>query len=155
MRARRAVALRTADSRVVLARRATRTVATGCAVLMMVAACSDSAEEPEKSAPSGAVTVEDDGTQVVDLRETEDYRFNPESPHVLIGKVRIDMMNTSQAVTHSLAFKPGGPDEEIPFINPGETKSIAFSIANPGEYKFFCTFHEQLGQRGTLTVEAP
>ncbi|WP_134322172.1 cupredoxin domain-containing protein [Cumulibacter soli] len=121
----------------------------------MVAACSDSAEEPDESAPSDAVTVEEDGTQVVDLRETEDYRFNPESPHVHTGKIRIDMTNTSQAVTHSLAFKPDGPDEEIPFINPGETKSIAFSIANPGEYQFFCTFHEQLGQRGTLTVEAP
>lgn len=129
-----------------------RRVAIAGAVLMLLVGCSGEAEKP-KDKPTNAVTVEDDGTQVIDLRETDNYRFAPEDPHVKTGAIRIDMTNTSTTVTHSLAFKPGGPVEEIPFINPGDKKSISFSIANPGEYQFFCTFHEQLGQRGILTVE--
>lgn len=129
-----------------------RRAALGATVLLVLAGCSDDTDQSTPQQPS-AVTVEDDGTQVIDLRETDKYRFAPEDPHVKPGKVRIDMTNTSTSVTHSLAFKPGGPLEEIPFINPGDTKSISFTIATPGEYQFFCTFHEQLGQRGILTVD--
>lgn len=124
------------------------------AVLMLLVGCGSDATESNDE-PSSAVTVEADGTQVVDLRETDTYRFSPEDPHVKPGKVRIDMTNTSTTTTHSLAFKPGGPAEEIPFINPADTKSISFVINDPGEYPFFCTFHEQLGQRGVLTVDPP
>ena len=85
---------------------------------MVVAACGGNAEEPPDE-PTRAVTVEEDGTQVVDLRETDQYRFSPEDPHVKPGKIRIDMTNTSTTTTHSLAFKTGGPAEEIPCINPG------------------------------------
>lgn len=131
-----------------------RRAAVAGAVLVLLTGCSRAAEQPETE-PKGAVTVEDDGTQVIDLRETDQYRFAPDDPHVKPGKIRIDMTNTSTTVTHSLAFKPGGPPEEIPFINPGDQKSISFRIANPGEYQFFCTFHEQLGQRGILTVDPP
>lgn len=128
--------------------------ALGVAVLLMLTGCSDDPDRAAQESTSG-VTVEDDGTQVIDLRETDDYRFAPQDPHVKPGQVRIDMTNTSTAVTHSLAFKPGGPVEEIPFINPGDTRSISFTITTPGEYQFFCTFHEQLGQRGILTVDPP
>lgn len=124
------------------------------AALVLLTGCGGAAEAPPDE-PANAVTVQDDGTQVVDLRETDQYRFAPENPHVKPGKVRIDMTNTSTSATHSLAFKPGGPVQEIPFVNPGDTKSISFSITDPGEYQFFCTFHEQLGQRGILTVDSP
>lgn len=121
-------------------------------VLLVLGGCGSDPQQPAAE-PTNAVTVEADGTQVIDLRETDSYRFAPEDPHVEPGRIRIDMTNTSTAVTHSLAFKPDGPAEEIPFINPGDKKSISFSIAIPGEYQFFCTFHEQLGQRGILTVD--
>lgn len=129
-----------------------KTLSIAAATLLLLAGCS-AGEEPDEPTVTPGVTVEDDGTQVIEMRESEDYRFVPDDPVVTTGKIRIDMTNTSTTTTHSLAFKPGGPDEEIPFINPGEKKSISFSIANPGEYQFFCTFHEQLGQRGILTVE--
>lgn len=126
-------------------------------LLMVLAGCSSDGDSDPSTSSSAAsnVTVEDDGTQVVDLRETDEYRFVPENPKLTTGKIRIDFTNTSKTNTHSLAFKPGGPVEEIPFINPGEKESIGFSIATPGEYQFFCTFHESLGQRGMLVVEEP
>ena len=122
------------------------------ALILVLAAC-NSGKPEAASAPSGSVTVEKDGTQVIDLRETDQYRFTPQEPHVHPGKVRIDFSNSSTTATHSLAFKPGGPTEEIPFLNPGDKKSITFDIQTPGKYKFFCTFHESLGQRGTLVVD--
>lgn len=128
--------------------------ATAVALLVMLSGCTSSDDPaPASSETTPNVTVEDDGTQVIDLRETDEYRFVPENPTVSTGKIRIDFTNTSKTNTHSLAFKPGGPAEEIPFINPGDQKSIGFEIATPGEYQFFCTFHESLGQRGMLVVQ--
>lgn len=131
-----------------------RAAAAAAAVLLATVACGGGSEEQPQQ-QRDPVSVEDDGTQVIDLRETDGYRFSPDDPRVRPGKVRIDMTNTSTTTTHSLAFKPGGPAEEIPFVNPDETRSISFVVDVPGEYPFFCTFHEQLGQRGTLTVEEP
>lgn len=127
----------------------------GAAALMLLAGCAGSGDESPASGSPASVTVEADGTQVVDLRENDQYRFVPDEPHVNPGKVRIDFSNNSKTNTHSLAFKPGGPTEEIPYLNPGDKKSISFDIQTPGEYRFFCTFHESLGQRGVLVVDQP
>lgn len=129
--------------------------AAGLATLLLLTACGEDGGGKPAASSTPSVTVEDDGTQVIALSETEDYRFVPDEPHLVTGAVRIDMTNSSKATTHSLAFKPGGPPEEIPFLNPGESSSISFVIAQPGEYQFFCTFHESLGQRGVLVVDQP
>ncbi|WP_194291375.1 cupredoxin domain-containing protein [Cumulibacter manganitolerans] len=125
----------------------------GVALLAVTAGCGGQQPGAARSSASRSVTVEADGTQVIALGETDQYRFTPEEPHVHPGPVRIDFRNTSTTNTHSLAFKPGGPTAEIPFVNPGEKKSIKFDIQTPGEYRFFCTFHESLGQRGVLVVD--
>ena len=66
--------------------------------------------------------------------------------------MRITLVNGKSATTHSLAFKPGGPTAQIPFLNPGDSKSIEFTVSTPGTYEYFCTFHEALNQRGRLIV---
>lgn len=40
-------------------------------------------------------------------------------------------------------------------IAPGETKSVTFTVAEPGTYTYYCSVgnHRDLGMEGTLTVE--
>jgi plastocyanin len=59
-------------------------------------------------------------------------------------------------MTHNFRFTPdAGPaeiDEEIPLLAPGDEKTIEFTVTDPGNYPFECSFHVQLNQVGTMTV---
>ena len=37
-------------------------------------------------------------------------------------------------------------------LAPGDSQTIEFTVTAPGDYPFVCTFHEALGQVGTMTV---
>lgn len=121
----------------------------------LVAGCgSDTSDGVAEDAGPTAVTLTPgpDGVQEVTVDASDSYKFTPSTIEVKVGKVRLTMINNAEQATHSLAFKPGGPEEDIPFLGPGEEDTIDFSVDLPGEYEFFCTFHEALNQRGTLVV---
>lgn len=131
-------------------------VTAGAACLALTAACADEPPQPparDTSAPTEVTaTTGSDGVQQVTIDASDDYRFVPSTVHVMVGDVRITLVNNAKQSTHSLAFTDNGPSEDIPYLGPGETKDIEFAIGTPGEYQFICTFHEALGQRGTMVV---
>ena len=139
-------------------------VLSGALVLAVLAGCSNSEPTlPEvtraTSADAGAVQTASDGVQEITLETGDDYVFAPATFTVAPGPVRLTVRNTAKQLTHNFLFTKGkGPAdiaEQIPFLGPGESKTIEFTAGAPGDYPFECSFHVALGQVGTMTVSAP
>jgi plastocyanin len=119
------------------------------------------AEAPATSSSAGAdlgtVTTAPDGVQEVTLQTQDDYVFTPATFTVAPGQVRLTVVNVAEQLTHNFRFTPdAGPEPiapEIPLLAPGESRTIEFTVSVPGEHPFECSFHTQLGQVGTMTVQ--
>ena len=127
----------------------------------LLAGCSGSEPtlpEPTRSAGAGlgTVTTTADGVQEVVLETGDDYVFTPAAFTVAPGPVRVTVRNTAAQLTHNFVFTPGaGPatiSEGIPYLGPGDSDTIEFTVQAPGDYPFECSFHAALGQVGTMTV---
>ena len=136
----------------------------GALVLAVLTGCSNSEPTlPEvtraTSADAGTVQTAPDGVQEITLETGNDYVFAPAAFTVAPGPVRLTVRNTATQLTHNFLFTTGkGPAdiaEQIPFLGPGESKTIEFTAGAPGDYPFECSFHIALGQVGTMTVSAP
>jgi plastocyanin len=70
--------------------------------------------------------------------------------------VRLTVVNVAAQLTHNFRFTPGdGPaeiEEEIPLLTPGDRQTIEFTVTEPGDYGFECSFHTALKQFGVMTV---
>jgi plastocyanin len=104
----------------------------------------------------GTVTVAPDGVQEITLQTQDDYVFTPDHFTVAPGKVRLTVKNVAKSTTHNFRFTPGGGpaqiQPEISLLAPGQKDTIDFEVTAPGNYRFECSFHTQLGQVGTMTV---
>ena len=139
-------------------------VLSGALVLAVLTGCSNSQPTlPDvtraTSADAGTVQTAPDGVQEITLETGDDYAFAPAAFTVAPGPVRLTVRNTAKQLTHNFLFTQGkGPadiTEQIPFLGPGDTKTIEFTAGAPGDYPFECSFHLALGQVGTMTVSAP
>ena len=126
----------------------------------MLAGCGgepSSGRAPGTAAPGvGTVTTGADGVQEITLQTQDDYEFTPDSFTVAPGTVRLTVANVAEEMTHNFRFTPDeGPaaiDSEISLLAAGQTVTIEFEVAEPGDYPFECSFHIQLDQVGTMTV---
>ena len=105
----------------------------------------------------GTVTVAPDGVQEITLQTQDDYVFTPDHFTVDPGAVRLTVINVAKQATHNFTFTPdAGPapiDSSISLLAPGQEMTIDFDVTAPGDYPFECSFHVQLGQVGTMTVQ--
>ena len=131
------------------------------AAVLLLTGCGG--EEPRQAAPSsapglGTATTAPDGVQEVTVQTQDDYVFSPDSFTVDPGKVRLTVLNVAEEMTHNLEFREGeGPEEiaeGISILSPGEEKTVEFDVTAPGDHRFECSFHLQLGQVGTMTVRS-
>jgi plastocyanin len=115
-----------------------------------------SAAPSSSSAALGTVTTAPDGVQEITLQTQDDYVFTPATFAVRPGTVRLTVTNVAKQLTHNFRFTPGaGPVDvpaQIPLLAPGQSQTITFTVQQPGDYGFECSFHTQLGQVGTMTV---
>jgi len=115
-----------------------------------------SAASPSAGPGVGVVTRAADGVQEVTLQTQDDYVFTPDAFTVSPGTVRLTVTNVAKQLTHNFRFSPGGAPaaivEQIPILAPGQSQTITFTVQQPGDYPFECSFHVQLGQVGTMTV---
>ena len=138
-------------------------VLSGALVLAALAGCSGSEpalpEVTRSASADGAVRTAADGVQEVTVETGDDYAFTPTSITVAPGPVRLTVRNTATQLTHNFLFTEGkGPvdiTEQVPYLGPGDSKTIEFTATEPGDYPFECSFHLALGQVGTMTVTAP
>jgi plastocyanin len=117
-------------------------------------AVSEASRTPD--AAVGTVTTAPDGVQEVVLETGDDYVFTPDTFTVAPGTVRVTVRNTATHMTHNFEFTPDtGPaaiGESIPYLGPGDTDTIEFTVTEPGDHPFECSFHTAQGQVGTMTV---
>jgi plastocyanin len=131
------------------------------AAVVLLAGCGGEAGAPAATTSAGpdlgTVSTAPDGVQEVTLQTQDDYVFTPDTFTVAPGQVRLTVVNVAEQTTHNFRFTPGaGPEPiapEIPLLAPGESRTIEFTVAAPGEHPFECSFHTQLGQVGTMTVQ--
>jgi plastocyanin len=133
----------------------------GSLVLVAALAACGAGGTPAATAAStvpgvGKVTTASDGVQQVTIQTRDNYVFSPARFTVAPGKVRLTVVNAATQFTHAFRFSAGkGPEPiaaEIPVLAPGERKTVEFTVEKPGDYRFECSFHTQLGQFGTMTV---
>lgn len=126
------------------------------ACCLLLAACQHS-QPPQVSAPQqGDVTVTagPDGVQAVQVEANPQYRFVPATVRVGTGRVRITL-RVAGATPHNLTFTSlvdAGRRVAVPTLSGGVQQSIDFRVSTPGQYRFVCTIHQDLGQTGTLIV---
>ncbi len=105
----------------------------------------------------GTVTTGADGVQEITLQTQDDYEFTPDTFTVAPGKVRLTVANVARDMTHNFRFTPGeGPaaiGADISLLAAGQEVTIEFEVTEPGDYPFECSFHIQLDQVGTMTVQ--
>ncbi|GAB3354659.1 plastocyanin/azurin family copper-binding protein [Modestobacter lapidis] len=126
----------------------------------LLAGCGGEPTLPEATRTAGGevgtVTTAEDGVQEVVLETGDDYVFTPATFTVAPGTVRVTVRNTAAQLTHNFVFTPGtGPatiSAGIPYLGPGDSETIEFTVEAPGDYPFECSFHTALGQVGTMTV---
>ncbi len=127
-----------------------------------LAGCGSDADGGSAAAPStapgvGVVTTAADGVQEITIQTQDDYDFTPDSFTVAPGKVRLTLLNAAEEMVHNLRFTPGeGPEPieaEIDLLAPGSEITIDFEVTVPGDHEYVCTFHTQVGQVGTMTVQ--
>lgn len=121
---------------------------------------SSTGQAPGTAAPGvGTVTTGADGVQEITLQTQDDYEFTPDTFTVAPGKVRLTVANVARDMTHNFRFTPDeGPaaiDAEISLLAAGQEVTIEFEVTEPGDYPFECSFHIQLDQVGTMTVQEP
>ena len=154
-------ALRRPRSRGLVARPRTRAAAAVVAAVLLAGCGSDGGADGGTAAASsdpslGTVTVAEDGVQEVTIQTPDDYVFVPDTFTVAPGRVRLTVESTASQATHNFRFTPGAGveqiSEEIPLLAAGQTETIEFEVAVPGEHPFECSFHVQLGQVGVMTV---
>jgi plastocyanin len=114
------------------------------------------AAQPTADPSLGTVTLAEDGVQEVTIQTPDDYVWLPGTFTVAPGRVRLTVESTATQATHNFRFTPGaGPEEiaeQVPLLAAGETRTIEFEVAVPGDHPYECSFHVQLGQTGVMTV---
>ena len=91
------------------------------------------------------------GVQQVTITTDQTYRFYPSTITVHPGKVKITLKHTGTGAPHDWSLQ-GFPADNVPLIDPGETRSVEFTAPAPGTYTFVCTIHIAQGQTGKLVV---
>jgi iron uptake system component EfeO len=114
------------------------------ATVALVAACGGGSTPASLApAPSGTVAV-----------EAKEYQFTPSTLTVPAGSVTFSVRNAGAEEHEFEIFKSDGTVlDEIEGLVPGLTKPLTVTL-EAGTYQYLCKLngHDQLGMKGTLTV---
>jgi len=104
---------------------------------------SNASAESLAPVPSGVVAV-----------EAKEYAFTPSAITVPAGAVTLSIRNLGSQEHEFVILKGDAVVDEVDGIVPGLTKNATVTLA-AGEYTFLCKLngHDQLGMKGTLTVD--
>jgi plastocyanin len=123
---------------------------------VLLAGCGgEPAAPPAQSSPPDEVTVSPgaDGVQAVDVDADDANSFHPSLVRAEPGSVRLTLRHVGTGAPHNwvAADVPGA---RVPLARGGESRTVRFTVARPGDYRFVCTVHEAQGSVGRLVVQA-
>ncbi|WP_432992307.1 cupredoxin domain-containing protein [Dactylosporangium sp. CA-233914] len=110
----------------------------------LLTACGGDPPRPAPSAPAP-------DTQIVRLTADGARAFTPSAITVHPGKVRI-VLTTSGGMAHEFVSPTLGVNSGR--IAAGESATLDFNAPKPGEYQFYCAYHQTPAMTGTITVKA-
>ena len=118
----------------------------------LLVACSNRQASLNRRPHTGAATASTiGGVQQVTLTVGEDFRFHPSTITVHQGTVKITLVHSSSGAPHDFSVN-NFPNDMVPLVQAGQTKSSTFTTPSPGTYQFECTVHVAQGMTGTLVV---
>ena len=156
-------------------------VATGIAMVLLVAACSGGGQPtaswlygptaspsvasaapsatgtegsaPPASAPPASAAGGEPSQVTIGTDTGSSLLFDPETASVAGGgTVEVSFENRS-IVPHNLTFQTPIEAATAQIVDPGAGETITFEAPAPGDYPFVCTLHP--GMDGVLTIEGP
>jgi len=90
----------------------------------------------------------DSSPQIVEVT-AKDFSFVPPKLRGTVGApIEITLKNTGRA-SHTFTIDEFNVDTEVA---PGEETTLAVLPAEPGEFNYYCRFHEGRGMRGAITT---
>ena len=91
----------------------------------------------------------------LDVLLTE-FAISPETIHAPVGQAFSFSVTNDGTAPHTFAVETGSEVIETPELQPGETRTLAVSALEAGDYRTLCTIsgHAGLGMVGTLMVMA-
>jgi iron uptake system component EfeO len=116
--------------------------AAALAVAAVAAACGGAAPASFAPPPSGVVAV-----------EAREYQFTPSTLSVAAGTVTFFVRTAGTVELEFEIFKGDQVVDELEGLVPGLGKNLTVELA-AGQYTYVCKLsgHDQLGMKGTLTV---
>jgi uncharacterized cupredoxin-like copper-binding protein len=86
---------------------------------------------------------------------TDDFRLNPSTITVKAGQPLEVTFQNGGEILHDFTVQEGLAKPVVITENAGTSGTATVTYAKPGTYKFFCSQpgHDQLGMRGTITVQ--
>lgn len=148
----------------------------GCLLIILVlagilSACSNSTSAEDAKSPTKVLTlaatdiaydipvIEAKTGQLVRLTLNNDGLLEHDFSIVhlpLIGEVAGDETHTEGEEGHDMSGMEEEPDVHVAAM-PGESNTISFTPAEPGEYEYYCTVpgHREAGMYGKLNVIEP
>ena len=86
--------------------------------------------------------------QIVEMT-AKDFSFVPPKLRGTVGApIEITLKNTGRA-SHTLTIDEFNVDTEVA---PGEETTLTVLPSEPGEFNYYCRFHEERGMRGAITT---
>jgi plastocyanin len=107
-----------------------------------VAGCAAKEPNAPKITATEAPTMAD-GVQVFHVTGLADLRFDVGTLAAKPGKIRIDFSVADASASHDLVI-PKIPAARTDIIPAGTSASVAFTVAQPGDYPVICTLHPNM-----------
>ncbi|WP_232303738.1 plastocyanin [Pseudofrankia sp. DC12] len=107
--------------------------ATGCAAKKPVAPKVVAIETPTMS----------DGVQVFHVTGLADLRFDVGTLQAAPGRIRVDFTVADGSASHNFVI-PKIPAARTDIVGAGTTRSVTFTVTEPGDYPVICTLHPNM-----------
>jgi iron uptake system component EfeO len=121
------------------------TLAVGATAFIAACGGSSSSSAPATTVPAGVVAVE---------ARNNPYSFSPSTLTVPAGSVTFSVKNAGTEEHEFEIFEGETVVDEVEGLVPGLTKELTVTL-QAGSYTYVCKIngHDQLGMKGTLTVQ--
>jgi hypothetical protein len=132
--------------------RAAATVVACCLIAMVAAGCTEGTKGATPT-PESQISILPDNPSLPYGIVAINYHFHDAHPSRPLLPTRTVVFTNQSTLKHNITFPQFGFSRDF---EPGETitiKDLGDKLGGPGEYTFFCKYHEVLGMVGTVVIE--